>query len=62
VTCCRVGCLWRDTPHTRMVWDIAAALDPSIEPPLFRPLSQPNEMATLWTKLWPPGYRAKHVF
>jgi SAM-dependent methyltransferase len=33
------------TPHTRMVWDIAAVLDPSIERPL--PLSQPNEMANL---------------
>src|SRR5262249_40604606 len=30
------------TPHTRMVWDIAATLDPSIERPLFRPLSQPS--------------------
>jgi SAM-dependent methyltransferase len=38
-------------PHARMMWDIAAALDPSIEPPLFRPLSQPNEMATLWREL-----------
>jgi SAM-dependent methyltransferase len=39
------------TPHTRMVWDIAATLDPSIERPLFRPLSQPSEMATLWREL-----------
>jgi ubiquinone/menaquinone biosynthesis C-methylase UbiE len=39
------------TPHTRMVWDIAAVLDPSIERPLFRPLSQPNEMANLWREL-----------
>ena len=38
-------------PHTRVVWDIAAALDPSIEPPLFRPLNQPNEMANLWRDL-----------
>ena len=38
-------------PHTRMVWDIAAALDPSIERRLFRPLSQPNEMANLWRDL-----------
>jgi len=36
------------TPQMRMVWDIAAVLDPSIERPLFRPLSQPNEMANLW--------------
>ena len=35
------------TPHTRMIWDIAAVLDPSIERPLFRPLSQPSEMANL---------------
>jgi hypothetical protein len=34
-----------------LMWDIAAVLDPSIEPPLFRPLSQPNEMATLWGEL-----------
>ena len=34
-------------PHTRMVWDIATVLDPSIERPLFRPMSQPNEMANL---------------
>jgi hypothetical protein len=39
------------TPHTRMVWDIAATLDPSIERPLFRPSSQPSEMATLWSEL-----------
>jgi SAM-dependent methyltransferase len=38
-------------PSSRMMWDIAAVLDPSIEPPLFRPLSQPNEMATLWGEL-----------
>jgi len=39
------------TPHARMMWDTAAALDPSIEPTLFRPLSQPNEMANLWRDL-----------
>jgi ubiquinone/menaquinone biosynthesis C-methylase UbiE len=39
------------TPHTRMMWDIAATLDPSVERRLFRPLSQPNEMATLWGEL-----------
>jgi SAM-dependent methyltransferase len=38
-------------PHTRMVSDIATALDPSIERPLFRPLSQPDEMATVWREL-----------
>jgi SAM-dependent methyltransferase len=36
------------TPHMRMVWDIAAVLDPSIERYSFRPLSQPSEMANLW--------------
>ena len=39
------------TPQMRIVWDIAAVLDPSIERPLFRPLSQPNEMANLWREL-----------
>jgi ubiquinone/menaquinone biosynthesis C-methylase UbiE len=39
------------TPHTRLVWDISAVLDPSIERPLFRPLSQPHEMANLWRDL-----------
>src|SRR5215471_9851481 len=38
-------------PHTRMMWDIAAVLDPSIERPLSRPLSQPNEMANRWREL-----------
>jgi len=38
-------------PHTRMMWDIAAVLDLSIERHLFRPLSQPNEMANLWRGL-----------
>src|SRR5215475_14468203 len=38
-------------PHTRMVSDIATALDPSIERSLFRPLSQPDEMATVWREL-----------
>ena len=32
-------------PHTRMIWDIAATLDPLVDRRLFRPLSQPNEMA-----------------
>src|SRR5262245_14440873 len=39
------------TSHMRMVWDIATALDPSIEGYFFRPLSQPNEMAKLWRDL-----------
>jgi len=38
-------------PHMRMVWDIAAVLDPSIERYSFRPLSQPNEMANRWREL-----------
>jgi ubiquinone/menaquinone biosynthesis C-methylase UbiE len=38
-------------PSNRMIWDTAAALDQSVVPPLFRPLSQPNEMATLWREL-----------
>jgi hypothetical protein len=38
-------------PHTRILWDIAAVLDPSIERPLIRPLSKPNEMSALWREL-----------
>lgn len=38
-------------PHVRMVWEIAAVLDPSLKPPLFRPLTAPDEMATLWREL-----------
>ena len=37
--------------HTRILWDIAAVLDPSIERPLIRPLSKPNEMSALWREL-----------
>jgi len=37
--------------HTRMLWDIAAVLDPSIERPLMRPLNAPDEMASLWREL-----------
>jgi hypothetical protein len=33
------------------MWDIAAVLDPSIERPLFRSLSAPDELANLWRKL-----------
>jgi len=39
------------TPHTRLIWDIAGVLDPSIERPLIRPLSAPKELATLWAEL-----------
>ena len=35
-------------PHMRMVSDIAAVLDPSIERPWCR---QPNEMANVWREL-----------
>jgi SAM-dependent methyltransferase len=38
-------------PHIRMMWDIAAALDPAVEPPLFRPMNAPDEMASAWRKL-----------
>jgi len=37
--------------HTRMMWDIAAVLDPSVERPLFRSLSAPDELANLWREL-----------
>src|SRR5215470_12759511 len=37
--------------HWRMVWDIAVALDPSLLPPLFSPMTAPDEMATLWREL-----------
>lgn len=46
--------VWDDfsgLPHIRMIWDIAATLDPAIKRPFFRPLSKPNEMATVWTQL-----------
>jgi ubiquinone/menaquinone biosynthesis C-methylase UbiE len=38
-------------PHTRMMWDIAGVLDPSIERPLFRFLSGPDELSNLWQSL-----------
>ncbi len=39
-------------PHIRMIWDIAAVLDPAIDRHhLFRPLTAPDEMATLWREL-----------
>ena len=37
--------------HWRMMWDIAVALDPSLVPPLFSPMTAPDEMATLWREL-----------
>ena len=41
------------TPHLRLLWDTAAVLDPSASRPraLFRQLSAPDEMATLWRRL-----------
>jgi ubiquinone/menaquinone biosynthesis C-methylase UbiE len=35
-------------PHTRLIWDIAAVLDPAVERNLFRSLSAPGEMAQVW--------------
>jgi SAM-dependent methyltransferase len=35
-------------PHLRMVWDIAAVLDPELERPLFRPMMAPGEMEEAW--------------
>jgi len=46
--------VWDDfsgMPHIRMIWDIAATLDPTIKRPFFRPLSKPNEMASVWAEL-----------
>ena len=34
--------------HIRMLWDIAAVLDPALERPLFRSLSAPGELADAW--------------
>jgi hypothetical protein len=39
-------------PHIRLVFDIAAVLDPTVERKhLLRPLTAPNEMAALWREL-----------
>src|SRR5215208_852186 len=38
-------------PHIRMMWDVAATLDPWVERPLFRPMNAPDEMASAWQKL-----------
>jgi len=46
--------VWDDfsgMPHIRMIWDIAATLDPAIKRHFFRPLSKPNEMAMVWAGL-----------
>jgi SAM-dependent methyltransferase len=34
--------------HVRLMWDIAAVLDPELERPLFRPMSAPGEMEAAW--------------
>src|SRR4051794_14185515 len=38
-------------PFTRILWDVAGVLDPTIERPYFRPLNRPDEMATGWRDL-----------
>ena len=38
-------------PSSRILWDIAGVLDPSLERPLFRPLSDSGEMKELWLDL-----------
>jgi SAM-dependent methyltransferase len=38
-------------PHYRMLADVAATLDPSVERRLFLPLTAPDEMAELWRDL-----------
>lgn len=45
--------LFGGTPHLRLMWDTAAMLDPSATQPrsLFRYLSAPDELATLWRRL-----------
>jgi hypothetical protein len=46
--------VWDDfsgLPHVRLLWDIAAVLDPTIERPLFRPLSALNEMEGVWREV-----------
>jgi SAM-dependent methyltransferase len=43
--------LYGGQPHIRMVWDTAAVLDPGLEPPLFRPMTAPGEMADTWRAL-----------
>jgi SAM-dependent methyltransferase len=38
-------------PHFRMLFDIAAVLDPSVKRHYFRPLTAPGEMAALWREV-----------
>jgi hypothetical protein len=35
-------------PFSRIIWDIAGVLDPTLVRPLFRPLNGPGEMAEAW--------------
>ena len=35
-------------PFTRILWDIAGVLDPTLERPYFRPLNGPGDMAAAW--------------
>ena len=46
--------VWDDysgLPHIRLIWDIAAVLDPAVERPFFRPMSAPDQMAAMWREL-----------
>jgi SAM-dependent methyltransferase len=43
--------LYGGQPHIRMIWDIAAVLDPGLERPLFRPMAAPGEMEEAWRAL-----------
>ena len=38
-------------PYLRILWDIAATLDPAVERPLLRSLSAPDEMPAVWREL-----------
>jgi SAM-dependent methyltransferase len=35
-------------PQARLIWDIAGVLDPTLERPLFRPMTAPDELAQAW--------------
>jgi SAM-dependent methyltransferase len=35
-------------PQARLIWDVAAVLDPALERPLFRPMTAPGELAAAW--------------
>jgi len=38
-------------PHIRLVWDVIAVLDRTIERPLFRSLTAPDELARTWREI-----------